>query len=482
MNLVLHPRFTQSGSLRLWLGVFGQTTSPTVQWLLDGKPRQPKVVNSLKSVRDQSLLRGNSERTFSGVYEFTGLRPNTSYTVEARTDGGTASISARTLPAEIPRETDRWMNVLLVSCFHYDEDREGVAGQAVETLRGDYQPHLTLLMGDQVYLDLPTLQNFPSDEFWLAEKFENDYIRNRRGPTGYAKILAAAASVSIPDDHEYWNNFPHRSPFIENSYAAEGRARWKKAAQALYNGFQLDDIKNVGVPIQFDVPPLSFFLADTRTLRDENLAYVLPQTSLRKLDRWINHVVKKNFYGVFVSGQSYFSPAVDPKKGEWADYELANYRDYATVVRKLVALARPGRPLLCLTGDVHWGRVAKAEDRTTHRRTIYEIISSPSSLVTTAFQDPWRNLNSFVKGLFGSRNPWPRHDDAPLASDFFAQQVLGSEFECTTLHRQKGNHVVLLSFRQAGFGLDCRVRYLPIHKDSSVAAQYEKEFLLPRLV
>jgi len=67
----------------------------------------------------------------------------------------------------------------------------------------------------------------------LAEKFEKDYTINWSEPLAYANVLGAAPSISIPDDHEYWNNYPHASPFIQNAWSQEGRDNWREAAQSM---------------------------------------------------------------------------------------------------------------------------------------------------------------------------------------------------------------------------------------------------------
>jgi hypothetical protein len=175
-------------------------------------------------------------RGFTGVYEFPGLSPDTLYTITVQADNQSATLETRTLPGAVPTELDRWLNVLLVSCFHQAENRQSRAGIIVSQLQSVVKPHLTLLTGDQVYLDLPTLQDFPDDVAWLAAKFEKAYTLNWRGPLGFTEVLAAAPSLSIPDDHEYWNNFPHPSPFIGNSLTPTGRDRWRQAAQAMYAG------------------------------------------------------------------------------------------------------------------------------------------------------------------------------------------------------------------------------------------------------
>src|SRR5258707_13942556 len=58
------------------------------------------------------------------------------------------------------------------------------------------------------YTTLFRSKDFLDDKKWLADKFEQDYSLNWRGPLAYTNVLAAAPSISLPDDHEYWNNYP----------------------------------------------------------------------------------------------------------------------------------------------------------------------------------------------------------------------------------------------------------------------------------
>jgi hypothetical protein len=132
-----------------------------------------------------------------------------------------------------------------------------------------------------------------------------------------------------------------------------------------------------------------------------------------------------------------------------------------------------GRSLICLTGDVHWGRVAAAQDLNTGRTAITEIIASPSSLVTTVGFDTINQVGSFIGGIFGGSDPWPRHSAASQTPDFLGAGTLDKRFACSTIHGQKGNHVALLSFRQGGESVRCRVTYWPIHPDSSVRTPVE---------
>lgn len=503
MSLILYPRAvthqhpgaSSSDRLRFWVGAFDQTRAPALRWKLNGAEVVPDALRPVQSVRPDSLLPGGAAssasvaRAFAGVYEFTrlasgeALAPDTEYAVSVEADGlKTAAARARTLPARVTSDLNKTFNVLLVSCFHQAEDRGGLAGSIVEQLRSDavHRPHLTLLLGDQVYLDLPPIKNFPDDPAWLARKFEDDYRRNWLGPEGYAKIHAAAPSVATPDDHEYWNNFPHAATIIQNTWTPAGRDAWRRGAVAMYEGFQMPVPARLGEAGSVEVAPLSFFVADTRSAQSPNLTGALSLEAFAQLRRWVAHVKEKRLFGVFVCGQSVFREKPGKYLGKVMDYELPNYEDFPALLRQLQELADAGRPLLCVTGDVHWGRVLSARDlRHGGREMIHEIISSPASLVSGAVPSGVSNL---VGGLTG--NPWPRHSEA--GEPYFSHETLGGRFRLdrfSVKHRQKGNHVALLSFRDTGGGLSLRIKYLPVHPDARHRARVEvDELYLPQAV
>lgn len=288
-KVVLYPRAAPSDRLRVWVGVFQATAAPALRWFLGGTEAAPTPLRELSSVRPDELLPAGATatdvpRAFTGVYEFAGLQPDTAYTVEAEAGGERAGLETRTLPGEVAGGFHERFNVLLASCFYQAEDRKGLAGAIISQLKAIHKPHLTLLMGDQVYLDLPTLKDFPDDLAWLADKFERDYALNWRDPLGYAQVLAAAPSVSVPDDHEYWNNYPHPSPWVGNSLTADGRERWRRAALAAYEGFQLAYPARPGEPVIVEVQPLSFFLADTRSDKDPDRGFTMPDAAHERLE------------------------------------------------------------------------------------------------------------------------------------------------------------------------------------------------------
>ena len=193
-----------------------------------------QTLRPLASAIPGELLDERATENFTGVFEIIGLQPGRAYkiTVTASANGTvtSAELRTKTLPTVVPGLLDGTFNILLVSCFHNAEDRGGQAGLFARQLNSAARPDLTLLLGDQVYLDLPTLANFPPDAARLARKFEADYRANWQGEAGYSQFLRLAPTMSVPDDHEYWNNFPHPSPFIQNSWTESGRENWTVAA------------------------------------------------------------------------------------------------------------------------------------------------------------------------------------------------------------------------------------------------------------
>lgn len=466
MNLVLHPRAAPGNRLRVWVGAFGRTEAPGLTWTLDGKPAPPTALRPIRTIRDESLVDPRVPRAFAGIYEFqSGIQPGRSYRVTARTnDGATDTLTVRTLPDQIPDAFDAPFNVLLVSCFHATEDRGGLAGELVAQMGGDMRPHLSLLLGDQVYLDLPTLRRYPRDAMQLAEKFEEDYRTNWAGDTGYSQILRAAPVAATPDDHEFWNNFPHAAVTIPATYTAGGRKAWHQAASAMYQGFQLAEPEGRERAVEMDVHPLSIFMLDSRTYRAEDRSRSVHPTVLKQFREWTRRVAREGLTGAVVTGQSLFDEPAGWFKARLADRTLANYRDYGPVVRQLEWLADQGRPVLCITGDVHWGRMMETRDLR-QRAKFYEVISSPTSLVTTIGADQIKSWGARAGSLVGrTPDPWVRHADPHEPPTFLAPDVLGKRFSCAkpAIHSQKGNHVTLLSFNRAGLGLELRVSYWPI--------------------
>lgn len=440
---MLHPRAAPPGELQVWLGSTVAPTGRGPEFRLDGVLTRPEVVRPFTA---------GIGGVHTGLFSFTGITPGSRHVVSAGTGTELATLDVRAMPAEVPPDGFGTFNVLLASCYHRDEDR----GIARVLSRLPAPPDLTLLMGDQVYLDLPTLTNFRSDSVpWLAGKFQRDYVRNYIDPDRYARILHAAPGAALPDDHEYWNNAPHPSPVVPDTWHAQKRANWQRAAGALYDEFQLSSSGRDRM-LTLDVAPLSFFLMDTRTFRRADRTATLHPDTLAQLRSWVDGVIAGSRYGVVVTGQSLLhgpSPAV---AGAVGDRHPADYGDHPAVMAELLRLVRAGRPALCLTGDVHYGQVLTATENGTGAR-LHEVISSPAALVTTVGKDQVAGLGGWIKG-----DPDPRHRTAPGLQPFRPPGSPGG-FRLERhypQHREKGDHVVLLRFRRSGFGLEMTATYV----------------------
>lgn len=477
MKISLVPRAAPSGCVRIWVGILAPE-APALTWFLDGNPVAPARILPLRpfaSAIPAELLGALPADNFIGVFEISGLDPGTAYMVSVKASLPDATASAelrtRTLPSSVPSVLDGTFNVLLASCFYQAEDKTGQAGIIAGQLNSAIRPDLTLLLGDQVYLDLPTLANFPDNAAALARRFEGNYRANWQGEAGYSQLLRLAPAVSIPDDHEYWNNFPHGSPFIQNSWTQPGRDNWTAAAAALYKAFQFSydpeayhhgDPAELGDASVVNVEPLSFFMADGRSKRDPGRAAVLTARAREQLDRWVSDTIRQRRIGVFITGQSLLDSAAGGLKGIIGGYQLSNYGDFNNITHALGRFAEAGLPITMITGDVHWGRVAAARDARTGRESILEIISSPTSLVSTVGKDQLLALQGVMKG---QADAWPRHSSPGPVPEFLWFSDFGARFVCSRIHEQRGNHFVLLSFTRNGAGVRLRTTYYPIHED-----------------
>lgn len=469
MKLLLFQLGSTADELRFWVGVLDCVESPSLSWSFNGKDVEPQAVHTLQAVRPAGVLAGSKEaRTFSGVCTFPAqLATRVLNIVSVRCGGEQAVLRAvRRLPRSIRGESAGLLRVFLTSCFHVDEaDAEAMAA-TMDCVRKACSPQpgpdFSVLMGDQVYLDLPTIADFPSENPELARLLEEKYVVNWRGGAGgrnFDQVLRLAPFFAQSDDHEFWNNYPHVSPVIQNSWTQAGRQSWAMAAAALFRGFQAADPANPERPVRLDLEEVSFLFLDTRFARKEDT--FLPPGGLDLVGHWVDDLNTERRIGVIVTGQSLYAPAAGMISGKVEDKEYPDYLDYRALVEQLI---RVEAPLICLTGDVHWGRVLRSIDRRSGRRgNVYEVITSPSSLVSTVVKDQIRRGINSVASWFGGGNEWPRHSSAQIERAVlqrgFANGLVpdagtehGQIYETSTLFDLRGNMVSMLELRSAASG------------------------------
>jgi hypothetical protein len=312
---------------------------------------------------------------------FSNLPPRSRRRVQLVIDGQSKAIgSIATLPDRLPGFGERPFTILLGSCFCAAEDKGGRAGKAYATLPDALRPELKLLCGDQVYLDSPFYRFFvPHSKQGLAEMFLKNYVTTwtQSGDLqGYQHILRDGAALLTSDDHEFWNNAPFPS-FSVNTWTEGGRRDWWELAAGLLGAFQMFTGSAVR---QVDVGDLQMLVADTRIKRRDDRTSFLEPADLQAIETWIAGLT---FPGILVVGQPVFEKKTGIS-GNIADWNLPDFDQYGRLSR---ALLNAPQSVVVLTGDVHYGRVARV---VTHRGAeIVEIIASPTSLVTGGGKREW---------------------------------------------------------------------------------------------
>lgn len=462
-NVLMYPRAAPPGKIRAWVGLLDQTGHPQVRWLLNGQTQSQARVQ-LKRLRDDDLhLTPPTRQTWVGAVEFDVPTTASVHRVGVEVVGSSLreSIEVRSLPASVPEDG---LHILLSSCFYRHEAGAGNLQAALAKVvascpprQGGSRPDLALLMGDQVYLDMPLFADKPTTLGPLAESFERKYLENWGGGDGRSlvSLLGTAPWVALPDDHEYWNNYPEFATLIPLTWTAAGRKRYARAARAMYEGFQAPFPESVNNPLQIDVSPMSLLALDTRTHRSQT--HLLNPAGYNHLLRWVGQL-RRGQVGVLVTGQSLFSPRKGRVAGTLGDWEAPNYHDYKRIV---TTLAHAPCPLICITGDVHWGRVIKAASQQPGvRPDIFEIIVSPLSLVTSPGKDSavaaTRHLSGAVSGNVVTA---PRHPEPATKVGAFANFLRPAPYAIDVLQTDdtrepatvKGDQIALLSlYRHAG--------------------------------
>ncbi|MBI3015681.1 MAG: alkaline phosphatase D family protein, partial [Candidatus Tectomicrobia bacterium] len=213
-----------------------------------------------------------------------------------------------------------------------------------------------------------------------------------RGRAGYFRFLAATPTGYLADDHEYWNDFPHKSIWL--TWTGGGMSN--PVGRAADEAFELYQAALNPAPgeegslplaarqfcrsFQFAVPPLSFFVLDSRTGRtfytDKNPGFIrqtlrpgtrLPgagqaagaKPELDALRAWVQGLEGP---GILIVSQ----PLVETPASSFTrffhsmgDLNLPDYgRDYLDVWQ---AILRSSHNVLVLTGDIHCSRLTRVQ-------------------------------------------------------------------------------------------------------------------------
>ncbi|MDP3293512.1 MAG: alkaline phosphatase D family protein [Nevskia sp.] len=254
MILTAYPQATDTRTIQLWVGVFGAEQPPGLVFTLDGIEVQPEVAAALGTIRDLAGTSAAQPINHRGVFRFRNLVPAAPYRIVIRAAG--------TPPLEL----------------------------LVRTLP---EPDLTLLAGDQVYCDLPLSEDLPEHDPKLSRRLGDKYRRNwasaSLGVPGLEAVLRRAPVVCLPDDHEYWNNYPFPQKQLPGTWTAERRARWETASRNLYQDYQRPEGSEGAVRI--DIAPLKFRFLDTRSSRAADFETLMAAPALPALQGWLDDLL-----------------------------------------------------------------------------------------------------------------------------------------------------------------------------------------------
>ena len=375
-TLVIH-RVTDI-SAEIWVG----TLFPTLK-----KPAQARVELTLPdgSMRTRQIVKADWKRPFKKlkqrfytVCRFENLTPGKRYAVtfsrriEKLKDvfaqdwqelkGGTFD----TLPSRLPLKGKKPFTLGLGSCFYNHRD----GGQAAASYKALYargsdavRPDITFLTGDQVYLDIgfDSLSLIPHE---IRQRVADDYAQHWQA---LGSILNRGGTWMLPDDHEYWNDYPFYDSLIPTLFALKlpwVRKAWKGAAR--------DAVKNIQRSPQVETfsigKDLSICLADLRSFRKKRK--MISDQAFALIVNWASSLKSP---GVFVSPQ----PLIVEKNPD--ERNLLSFQ--AQYIELLKAFAHSGHDIVLLTGDVHFGRIATVPLGNYGARLV-EVIASPLSNLT----------------------------------------------------------------------------------------------------
>ncbi len=344
-----------------------------------------------------------------------GLDPATTYTLRLVEIAGGRSVS-RAEVRTLPESSAGTANVVFGSCHalqHTDQARR----QSTEFLTGAYEKlteqsgpaDANVWLGDQVYADDHIARNLVATDPHRAilDSYAKTWGLGEGKPSGLASMMQQAANWYLPDDHEFWNDYPRASvtlPFHTAKRLAHHLYRyargigdmphphdqgpWGRTAGAAYLAFQSPDQRPFGsfgynanpeMLAQFDVAGVKIGLLDTRwrrtmsKARNPNAGFMTPE-ALQQLERLLDND------GPVVIGLARPLIGQTSHRGwfteEWESGPENFRRQYRQLWSLLGKRSAAGKPTIIIAGDVH-----EHSAKLTADGTIAEFVCPPLSLL-----------------------------------------------------------------------------------------------------
>lgn len=479
MILIARPLLsppTETNIFRLWVGLFdvAAPTSPTFESGLTPntlKPVAPDPSGELFAIRDGVTNASGQALNHQGVFKLPALGTGESHFIRVKSGAISKDFTFTSQPDQVPVNSP--LNIMLGSCYYQPNDDRGQLASRIKRLPSQYRPHLSLLAGDQVYLDVPVVGSWrltlDAIRQMIGDKYFTNWCSDELDVSGLQSVFQAAPTACIPDDHEFWNNYPlSQAQVIPQLWIDNGK--WSEVAMALYEDYQLGnqhaDILKMDSFQRIDIDPLSILMLDTRTRRDTKFKQLMPDAAAKALEDWATSLIDAKRanapkVGILSAGQPIFTVPPGEIGRSLIDGDLANYSQFTIIEQQLTRLATEGIPIVFLTGDVHWSRVCPASFSTFPTPMLYEVICSPATMIPR--DKPWNIAWDAIRG-----EAWPGYPTAaPPPKKFGRDNIFKiAQPDDKSVYSCKGNQISILQFTRAGGGLDMTVNYFDVSNDS----------------
>ena len=345
----------------------------------------------------QPPLKGLNRRIGVATITLNNPRSGDSYTVELN-DGQQFKLQS------LPQDLEQPISFLFASCFFLPTDPNGRYLEAIRSIPEEWTPSFKLLIGDQIYCDWPPMRDLPFVYARLAHRVIGHRYQYYWGKERFRQMLGRSPNFFLCDDHEYWNDYPETSFRILRSWPGY-RQKFGRAGQEYFQAFQASNNPDARCWYSFQIGPVSFFVADTRSERERYhsaSSALMSDHQWRDLESWGNCLTGP---GILVLSQPLLrSP------GGAGDLNLSNYtndyhRLWRVVERTSSGQTADGKKhdILVLAGDIHTSRYCEAHK---DGLTLREFVASPASMIWPQRREPDEPPASLIIDGEGNNRTW----------------------------------------------------------------------------
>jgi len=472
--------FAQSAdqtSLHVMVSVLNDRSARATEQICFAGRKEP-VPNTWRDIHtDHGTLSVNK-------FTLTDLEPGTRYELELMSGTRTlASASGTTLPAS---DTSGFA-LMVGSCHSIDSEAKHVLAPAyAQATPPEDLPTFNIWCGDQVYLDAPWQKGWKIEDTHrvIYDKYHRCWGLTDE-ESGLASVMAETSNWYLPDDHEFWNGFPHPSVLtlplhtmrrvLVQAWRArpsgpvphpKAQGKFGRVAGEAYCTFQSRD--------HFDVFDETVSPPQLQLLETDAATVVLADT------RWHRTIKKSGTQARFMLEDDFTrlieildttshlvclvlaKPLIGhlPHRGMTrgkVEYGPEDYTEqYELLWKAITRRVERGEPTLSIGGDVHKHAVRTAIDG-----GLIEVVSSPMALlpalkeggVISTARNLWKWAKSKVRSFEASRRDATvdsdkQNEKRPVYPDFRAggEHWEPAEGTLETTAVQKGSGVAGVEF------------------------------------